>query len=125
MSETGFRAGMVAVVGRPNVGKSTLLNALVGQKVSITSPKPQTTRHRVVGISSSPDCQTVYVDTPGLHRARGRALNRYLNRAASASLHGVDLVLMVVQASAWTEEDEFVLELVQHSGCRRMVAINK
>ncbi len=125
MSETGFRAGMVAVVGRPNVGKSTLLNALVGQKVSITSPKPQTTRHRVVGISSSPDCQTVYVDTPGLHRARGRALNRYLNRAASASLHGVDLVLMVVQASAWTEEDEFVLELVKHSGCRRMVAINK
>lgn len=119
------RSGLVAVVGRPNVGKSTLLNALVGQKISITTPKPQTTRHRVLGISTHPGCQVVYVDTPGLHRRRGRALNRYLNRSASSSLADVDLVLMVVQALTWTEDDEFVAELVRRSSARRLVAVNK
>ena len=125
MAEDGFRAGVVAVVGRPNVGKSTLLNRLVGQKVSITSPKPQTTRHRILGISSGEHSQVVYVDTPGLHRRRGRALNRYLNRSASAALDGVDLVLMLVQALAWNDEDAFVAEVVRDSGRPTLVAVNK
>jgi len=119
------RCGVVAVVGRPNVGKSTLLNALVGQKISITTPKPQTTRHRVLGISTHAGCQAIYVDTPGLHRRRGRALNRYLNRSASGSLQDVDLVLMVVQALAWTDDDEFVAGLVRSSSARRLIAVNK
>ena len=125
MTDKAFRSGVVAVVGRPNVGKSTLLNRLVGQKISITSPKPQTTRHRILGISSNDAGQVVYVDTPGMHRRRGRALNRYLNRSANAAMQEVDLVLMVVQALVWNEEDALVAQLARDSGRPMLVAVNK
>lgn len=106
-----MRSGIVAVVGRPNVGKSSLVNALVGQKVSIVTRKPQTTRHRIQGVVHRPGAQIVLVDTPGLHLKSGRALNRYLNDTAAASLHDdVDVVLFVVEAGKWNEEDEAVLQ---------------
>ncbi|WP_372695232.1 GTPase Era [Immundisolibacter sp.] len=119
------RAGYVAIVGRPNVGKSTLLNRLVGQKLAITSSKPQTTRHRLLGIRTEDGVQAVFVDTPGIHPGRGRALNRYLNRTATGALEGVDLVLMVVQGTHWTAEDARVLELVKASGRPAVAVINK
>lgn len=119
------RAGYVAIVGRPNVGKSTLLNRLVGQKLAITSPKPQTTRHRLLGIRTEGGVQAVFVDTPGIHPGEGRALNRYLNRTAAGALEGVDLVMMVVQGTHWTADDQRVLELVKASGRRALAVINK
>ncbi len=103
-----MRSGMVAVVGRPNVGKSSLVNALVGRKVSIVTRKPQTTRHRIQGVIQRGGGQIVLVDTPGLHLKQGGALNRYLNATATGSLPGVDLVLFVVEAGKWNEEDEAV-----------------
>ena len=118
------RAGTVAIVGRPNVGKSTLLNRLVGQKLAITSPKPQTTRHRLLGIRTEDGVQAVFVDTPGIHPGEGRALNRYLNRTAAGALEGVDLV-MIVQGTHWTADDQRVLELVKASGRRALAVINK
>jgi GTP-binding protein Era len=106
-----MRSGMVAVVGRPNVGKSSLVNAMVGQKVSIVTRKPQTTRHRIQGVVHRPGAQIVLVDTPGLHLKSGRALNRYLNDTAAGTLgNDVDLVLFVVEAGKWNEEDEAVLQ---------------
>lgn len=106
------RCGYVAIVGRPNVGKSTLLNHILGQKISITSRKPQTTRHQVLGIKTEDDVQTVFVDTPGLHKGANKAINRYMNRAASSAIKDVDVVVMVVDRTAWTDEDEWVLEQV-------------
>ena len=103
------RCGYVAIVGRPNVGKSTLLNHILGQKISITSRKPQTTRHRVLGIKTQANTQVVFVDTPGLHKGATKAINRYMNRAASSAIKDVDVVVMVVDRTAWTEEDELVL----------------
>jgi GTP-binding protein Era len=108
----GFRCGTVAIVGRPNVGKSTLLNALVGQKLSITSSKPQTTRHRVTGVLSRPAAQFVFVDTPGFQTLHGGALNRALNRAVRAALEGVDAVLFVVEAGRLEDADRAVLHLL-------------
>jgi len=105
-----MRSGIVAIVGRPNVGKSSLLNALVGQKVSITAPKPQTTRHRIQGVLHGEGGQIVFVDTPGMHRASPKALNKFMNDAASNSLHAVDVALFVVEAGRWTDEDQAVLE---------------
>jgi GTPase len=105
-----MRSGIVSVVGRPNVGKSSLVNALVGRKVSIVTHKPQTTRHRIQGVLHGDEAQVVLVDTPGLHPAAGRALNRYLNEQAAASLSDVDCVLFVAEAGRWTGEDEAVLE---------------
>lgn len=104
------RAGLVAVVGRPNVGKSTLVNAIVGEKVSIVTPKPQTTRHRIVGVYTKEALQIGFVDTPGLHEHKGHALNRVLNETATASLSGVDVVLFVVEAGQWRDADGKVLQ---------------
>ena len=125
VAEQAERCGYVAIVGRPNVGKSTLLNHLLGQKISITSRKPQTTRHQVLGIVTEDSCQIVFVDTPGLHRDAGKAINRYMNRAASAAIRDVDLVLFVVDRTAWTEEDELVLQQVQRSGLPCVLVVNK
>ncbi|AOY93384.1 GTPase Era [Cupriavidus sp. USMAA2-4] len=108
----GFRCGTVAIVGRPNVGKSTLMNALVGQKISITSRKAQTTRHRIVGIQTSEDAQYVFVDTPGFQTRHASALNRSLNRAVTSTLSTVDLVLFVVEAGQYGPDDEKVLALL-------------
>lgn len=108
----GFRCGTVAIVGRPNVGKSTLINALVGQKISITSRKAQTTRHRLVGIQTTDDAQYVFVDTPGFQTRHATALNRSLNRAVTSTLSSVDLVLFVVEAGHYGPDDEKVLALL-------------
>ncbi|MGA0707816.1 MAG: GTPase Era [Steroidobacteraceae bacterium] len=124
-SSARHRAGTVAIVGRPNVGKSTLLNALVGQKLSITSPKPQTTRHRVMGILSDQAFQAVFIDTPGLHTNQPRALNRLMNRAAGSSMADADLILWMVDAARWTAEDEAVLERVRSADKPCMLVINK
>lgn len=122
---TTQRCGYVAIVGRPNVGKSTLLNHLLGQKISITSRKPQTTRHQVLGIKTEDDCQFIFVDTPGLHRAEPRAINRYMNRAASSAIRDVDVIVMVVDRTAWTEEDEMVLQRVVQAKVPTLLVVNK
>jgi GTP-binding protein Era len=106
----GHRCGFAAIVGRPNVGKSTLLNALLGRKISIVSPKPQTTRHRILGILTRPTEQVIFVDTPGLHAGARRAMNRHMNRAALASLQDADVNVFVVEALRWTDEDQRVLD---------------
>ena len=120
-----FRAGLVALVGRPNVGKSTLLNRLLGQKLAITSHKPQTTRHSIVGISTLEEGQIVYIDTPGIHKRGNKAMSRYLNRTATSTLSGVDLVVFVVDAGHWTEEDALVLERVRESRLPTLLVVNK
>jgi len=125
MTDTEFRSGFAALVGRPNVGKSTLLNALVGQKVSIVTPRPQTTRHRIVGISRLPDAEIAYVDTPGLHHNASRALNKAMNRTAASALDGADIVVHVVEAVRWTEEDDLALERIKTSGRPAILAVNK
>lgn len=108
-----MHSGIVSIVGRPNVGKSSLLNALVGRKVSIVSHKPQTTRHRIQGVVNRPGGQIVFVDTPGLHRRETRRLNRAMNEQALASFHDVDLIVLVVEARRWTEEDAAVLQRLE------------
>ena len=125
VAKIGFRAGTVAVVGRPNVGKSTLVNALVGFRVSIVSRRPQTTRHRILGISTEAEGQIVFADTPGLHAAGKRAINRYMNRAASGALLGVDLALLVVEAAGWREDDTRALDAVRETGVPCALVINK
>ena len=124
-SDAPSRCGYVAIVGRPNVGKSTLLNHILGQKISITSRKPQTTRHQVLGIKTEDNHQIIFVDTPGLHKDAGKAINRYMNRAASAAIRDVDLVVFVVDRTAWTEEDGIVLEQIEQSGLPTMLVVNK
>ncbi len=125
MSTPPFRAGFAALVGRPNVGKSTLLNALVGEKLSIVTPRPQTTRHRVLGVLTTEQAQIAFVDTPGLHRGARRALNRAMNRTAAAALHDADVGVLVVEATHWTPEDELALQSIQHSGRPVVAAVNK
>jgi GTPase len=120
-----FRAGFAALVGRPNVGKSTLLNALVGEKLSIVTSRPQTTRHRVLGVLNRPGVQLAFVDTPGLHLGERRALNRAMNRTAAAALADADLVVFVVEALRFGEEDEAVLQRIRDSGRESIVVINK
>ncbi len=124
---SSYRSGLVAVVGRPSVGKSTLVNRLVGAKVSITSPRPQTTRHRILGIHTGEAAQVVYVDTPGLNPPVGppRRLGRYLNRTALASLEGVDAIMLVMTADGWREADEYPLSVVRGRGRAVILAINK
>lgn len=124
-SKQPFRSGFIAIVGRPNVGKSTLMNHLLGQKISITSRKPQTTRHRILGIKSGDNYQCVYFDTPGLHLDAKKAVNRYMNRAACATLDDVDLVLFVVEVNSWTEEDENVLSTLASRKTEVILVVNK
>ncbi|RKS87836.1 GTP-binding protein Era [Orbus hercynius] len=117
--------GFVAIVGRPNVGKSTLLNELLGQKVSITSRKAQTTRHRILGIDTQDNDQIIYIDTPGLHIEEKRAINRLMNRAASSSIGHVELILFVVEGTHWTDDDEMVVNKLQDVKCPVILVINK
>jgi GTPase len=120
-----FRTGTVAVLGRPNVGKSTLVNALVGSKVSIVSPRPQTTRHRLLGIATFADGQLLLVDTPGIHGAQKRAMNRMMNRAARGAVEGVDAALLVIEAGRWTDDDDLAYQALRASGVPCVLAINK
>ena len=124
-SPAEFRCGFAALVGRPNVGKSTLLNALVGQKLSIVTPRPQTTRHRIVGLAQLAHAQIAFVDTPGLHSQATRALNKAMNRTAAAALAEADLVVLVVEALVWNAEDELVLKRIARAGRPALVAVNK
>ncbi|GGX69856.1 GTPase Era [Saccharospirillum salsuginis] len=117
--------GFVAIVGRPNVGKSTLMNHILGQKISITSRKPQTTRHQVMGIHTEGDNQIVFVDTPGMHRQEERAINRHMNRAADSALSDVDAVILVVDRTVWTDEDQWVLDKIKKVKAPVILAINK
>lgn len=119
------KCGLVAIVGRPNVGKSTLMNNILEQKISITSKKPQTTRHRILGIHTEGDEQAVYVDTPGLHKEEKRAINKLMNRAASSALGDVEVVLFVVEALKWHEDDEMVLNKIRRSKKPTLLLINK
>lgn len=120
-----MRSGMVAVVGRPNVGKSTLMNALVGRKISIVSHKPQTTRHRIQGVLHDDRGQVVFVDTPGLHLKANRALNKVMNDAAAGAMHGVDLIVWVVETGYYNEEDAAVLERLKLEGTPVGLVVNK
>lgn len=120
-----YHCGYVAIVGRPNVGKSTLLNRILGQKISITANRPQTTRHRILGVKTTGSSQVIYVDTPGLHLGGKKAINRYMNRAASGSITDVDVIVFVVDAMRWTEEDEFVLEKLEKVTVPVFLAVNK
>ena len=117
--------GFIAIVGRPNVGKSTLLNKILGQKISITSRKAQTTRHRIVGIHTEGAYQAVYVDTPGLHIEEKRAINRLMNRAASSTIGDVDLIIFVVDGTHWNADDEMVLNKLRQARAPVVLAINK
>jgi GTPase len=119
------RCGFAALIGRPNVGKSTLLNALTGEKLSIVTPRPQTTRHRVLGLVNLPDAQIAFVDTPGLHRQEGRALNRAMNRTAAAAALDADLVVFVVEALRFGEEDRMALARASESGRPIVAVVNK
>jgi GTP-binding protein Era len=120
-----FRSGFAALVGRPNVGKSTLLNALVGEKLSIVTPRPQTTRHRIIGLVNTPAAQIAFVDTPGLHRGESRGLNKAMNRAAASALDDADLVVFVVEAMRWSQADNFVLERLKQSARPAIAVVNK
>ena len=120
-----YRCGYAAIIGRPNVGKSTLVNRLVGHKFSITSRKAQTTRHRLLGIKTGSGAQIIYVDTPGLHGRMGRALNRYMNRAATGALVGVDVILFVVESGKWTDDDEHVLSRLADAEAPIIAVLNK
>lgn len=119
------RSGHVAIIGRPNVGKSTLLNRILGQKIAITSRRPQTTRHRLLGIHTTAEAQTIYVDTPGLHKPGGRAMNRLMNRAASGAIADVDVVLFVVEGLKWTDEEDYILGLLREGTIPVVLAVNK
>lgn len=119
------RCGFVAIVGRPNVGKSTLVNAIMGRKISIVTSKPQTTRHRILAVHTAGDTQIVFVDTPGIHRKAERAMNRLMNRTAAAALADADLVLFVSEALRWTEEDDDVLRRLQAISAPVIALLNK
>jgi GTP-binding protein Era len=124
-SEHPSRCGYIAIVGRPNVGKSTLLNYLLGQKLSITSRKPQTTRHQVLGIVTEGDDQMIFVDTPGMHREQPKAINRFMNRAATSVLGHVDVVLFLVDRTRWTPEDDLVARALEEVKAPVALVINK
>ena len=125
MPERISRCGFVAVVGRPNVGKSTLINAIVGSKVSIVTPKPQTTRHRILAVYTRNDKQIIFVDTPGLHRGAAKTINRLMNRTAASALADADLILFVSEANRWTVEDQDVIERLKESPVPVIALLNK
>ena len=125
MSEKPFHCGFVAVVGRPNVGKSTLINTILGSKISIVTPKPQTTRHRILGVDSHAGYQAIYIDTPGLHRKAGKAMNRMMNRTAANALIDADIIMFVTEANRWTVEDQDVLERLQTTSAPVIAVMNK
>jgi GTP-binding protein Era len=125
VTEAPTRCGYVAIVGRPNVGKSTLLNHLLGQKLCITSRKPQTTRHTLLGIKTEENLQVVFVDTPGIHTNQERAINRVMNRSAASVIADVDLVIFVVYRFEWSEADEYVAKYISNYDVPVIVAINK
>ena len=120
-----FQSGSIAVVGRPNVGKSTLVNELLGQKLSITSHRPQTTRHRINAIDTQKSYQLVFVDTPGIHIGNNKAINSYMNRAASSSFNEVDIIIWIVEVFKWTKEDARVLEHLSKVNIPVLLCINK
>ncbi len=125
MKNKEFRCGFVAIVGRPNVGKSTLLNRILGQKISITAHRPQTTRHRILGVKTTDTAQMIYVDTPGMHLGGKRAINRYMNREATSSISDVDVVAFVVDRTRWNEEDQNVLEKLENARAPVVLVVNK
>jgi len=125
LSETIQRCGYVAIVGRPNVGKSTLLNHILGQKLSITSRKPQTTRHNLLGILTEPNLQMIFVDTPGIHTNQERAINRVMNRSAASVISDVDVVIFVVDRNQWSEADEYVAKCLSNTSVPVIVVVNK
>ena len=118
-----FKSGYVAIIGRPNVGKSTLINRVLGQKLCITSRRPQTTRHRILGIKTTDDSQLIYVDTPGLHTDSKRAMNRYMNRAAASSIDDVDVILFVIDGLSWTDEDKQALERLKKNAVAPVILV--
>lgn len=120
-----MHCGYVAIVGRPNVGKSTLLNYIIGQKLSITADKPQTTRHQILGVKTTEDAQVVYVDTPGIHTGGKKAINRYMNKAATSITKDVDVVVFIVHALKWTGEDQAVLNKLKESKVPLILAVNR
>jgi len=119
------KAGYVAILGRPNVGKSTLLNHILGQKISITSRKPQTTRHRILGIKTEGDSQALFIDTPGMHKDSPKAINRYMNRTAVSAIADVDVIVFVVDALKWQSDDELVLDKIRDTPCPVILVVNK
>ncbi|MGI9261928.1 MAG: GTPase Era, partial [Woeseiaceae bacterium] len=125
MIDVAYRSGFVAVVGRPNVGKSTLINTILGSKISIVTPKPQTTRHRILGVDSHANYQAIYIDTPGIHRKASKAMNRMMNRTATNALADADLVLFMTEANRWTEEDQDVLDRLENSTAPVIALLNK
>lgn len=120
-----MKCGYVALIGRPNVGKSTLLNHLLGQKISITSRKPQTTRHRILGINTTETGQAIYVDTPGMHDNEKRALNRYLNQTADTTLFGVDVIVWLIDGLNWQSYDHLILQKLEQADLPVILAVNK
>jgi len=122
---TKTHCGFVAIIGRPNVGKSTLLNGLLGQKISITSQKPQTTRHRILGVKTAGDNQIIYVDTPGIHAVETHLLNKEMNKTARSAVVDVDLVLFVVDGVKWTPEDDLALKTLKNVACPVFLIVNK
>ncbi|MBO6656618.1 MAG: GTPase Era [Pseudomonadales bacterium] len=125
MRKLNTRCGYVAIIGRPNVGKSTLLNRLIGQKISITSKKPQTTRHNLLGIKTTDEAQILFVDTPGIHSVEPRAINRYMNRAALSALRDVDAVLFLIDREKFSDDDDKVAELFRKAPGKKVLVINK
>jgi len=125
MTDQAFKCGYIAIIGRPNVGKSTLLNHILGLKLSITSRKPQTTRHQIMGVKTVEQGQFIFVDTPGIHSGGNRAINRYMNRAASSVIHDVDVILFVVQSLKWTDEDQLVLNKLEQVDVPVVLLVNK
>ena len=125
MTKAKVKTALVAIVGRPNVGKSTLLNHILGQKLSITSRKPQTTRHTLLGIRTEEDYQLVFVDTPGIHSAHKKALNEYMNQAATQAMVDTDIICMVVDRTHWNADDERVFTQVKKHPAKLIILVNK